>query len=343
MRGIRFLLLVSAALVATLVFAAERAATISGVVKFEDGKPAEGVYVVLDGFIIQATTNKEGKYTLKGIPWGLYTIVAVLPAYKPSKRMNLDVKRNANLKDINLVLEKDPNYHPDVLKLDQLNPAPDSILPPNKDIEFQGVVRYELRNHRNAKVVLSFEDDRKNLLLTYQPRYDIQQGSASFPFRRALRTPARFGNAEIYLSAAIIPVSLGPIAATEVVTYQVRTFNDDMKFAAVALSRDEARADSATISAALDYVLESIEKGTVRLRVQGDEGKGDFPEKLLEDSKPVDKAQSANGILSFAGSFRIPAKVKKLRLRVDLIPDKSIDAKLVKYSKTYAPPRAEKK
>lgn len=330
------------AALATAAFG-DRNATISGVVKFADGKPAEGAYVVVDGFAIQATTSKEGKYLLKGIPWGLHTIVAVLPAFRPAKRMNLEVKRGANLKDINLVLEKDPDYVADALKLDQLSPAPDAILPPNKDIDFEGLVRYRLRNHRNAKVVLSFEDDRKNPLFTYQPRFDIQQGSSSFTFRRTVHTPARFGNAEIYLSAAIVPVDLGPIAATDVVTYQVRTFNDDLKFAAVALSRDETRTENTSLSTALDYVLESVTRGTVRLRVQGDEGKGDFAQTLHEISKPVDKAQAPSGILSFAGSFAIPAKVKKLRLRVDLIPENTIDPKLVKYSKSYAPPGGEKK
>lgn len=316
--------------------AAEKRATISGKVSDSNGKPAAGTLVFLDGFGIRTNTDKEGRYALKGVPWGLHTVVALHRGYKPGKRLNLEVRRGAKIRDLDFELEPDPAYVPDAIKLDEISPAPDAILPPNKEIEIRGTIRYRLRNDTNAKVVLGIQDDRGNQLLADQARFDIKQGSSSFAFRRTIRTPSRFGNAEIYLIAALISTTREDIEATDSVTYQVRTFNDDLRFGAIALSQEESRPKAATFSVSVDYLLDTVTKGTVRLRVLGADNRDEYSEQLFESSQPVDLAQSPSGTLDFSGSVQ-SSKAKKVKMRVDLIVAGEREPKLIKWSKSYAP------
>ncbi len=313
-------------------------ATLQGTVKLADGKPAANAAVFVDGFVtLQAFTGKDGKFRIKNVPWGLQTLVAILRSYKPGKRLNLEVKRGGNL-TVDFTLEADPNYQPDLIKLEQLVPAADAILPPGKEIDFGGLITYELRNATNAKVVLTVVDERGNPLLPTQGRYDIRGGKGSFAFRRKVLMPARFGNAEVFLTVAIVQIDRGPLEATQTVGFQVRNFLDEVKFGALAWSRD---ADQIRVAAVLDYSLHTVERGTMRLRLLADEGKGDYAKLIYEDNKPIDKGAAPNSSLDFRFAQTIPPRAQSLKLRVDLIPQGSPDPKLVKWSKPHrlAPPQ----
>jgi hypothetical protein len=311
-------------------------------VRYLNGQAAPDALVLIDGLLLETSTDKDGKYTLKGVPSGIQTVVALKRGFKPARKMNLEIHRGNRVQNLDFVLEKDPSFVPDAIKFDQVTPPPDSILPPNQDVEIKGVIRYRLRNERSARVVLSFQDDKNNPLLPDQPRFDIKQGSSYFPFRRTVHTPARFGNAEFYVFAVLLPVNRSQVDATDTLTYQVRTFKDDVRFTAVAISSDEGRADQARFSASLDFVLDTVQIGTVRLRLLGDSGPNDFDERLFEDTATVNREPARSGNLNFSGAFTIPSRCKRLKLRADLIPAGGAEAKLIKWSRAYPVPESPK-
>ncbi|MDW8364868.1 MAG: carboxypeptidase-like regulatory domain-containing protein, partial [Abditibacteriales bacterium] len=91
---------------------------ITGTVKYQDGTPAMGATVGVDGLAVQAVTNREGKYTLTGIPPGTQIVVALKPGYRPALKRDVEVPTAGRVTGVDLVLEPDPNYVPDQIKIE---------------------------------------------------------------------------------------------------------------------------------------------------------------------------------------------------------------------------------
>ncbi|MBL9207880.1 MAG: TonB-dependent receptor [Opitutaceae bacterium] len=80
-----------------VVVARETASVVRGELSGNDGRPAEGVSVRVEETSLSTVTDKNGIYTLKGLPAGTYTLVAAAEGFQPLHITEVRVRAGRSL------------------------------------------------------------------------------------------------------------------------------------------------------------------------------------------------------------------------------------------------------
>ena len=103
MRSLLLKSAVSLALLSSVVLAQTGTGTITGIVEFQFEGPASGVVVaaknLATGVVFQATSAKNGVFTIPDLPAGKYNLTCTVPGYKPYANNNLGLSANQVLKE----------------------------------------------------------------------------------------------------------------------------------------------------------------------------------------------------------------------------------------------------
>src|SRR5688572_13621822 len=90
-----YTLLILVIITATTAFSQQQHGSISGTIKSSDGNGAPYVNVTLKGINKGTTTNDDGKFEIKRVTPGTYTLVASFVGFEP-KEQTVEVKANEN-------------------------------------------------------------------------------------------------------------------------------------------------------------------------------------------------------------------------------------------------------
>jgi hypothetical protein len=291
---------------------------ITGTVKYRDGTPAMGATVGVDGLAVQAVTNKEGKYSLTGIPPGAQIVVALKPGYRPALQRDVNVPHSGRVAGVDLVLEPDPNYVPDQIKIENISPPLDTVFAPGQTVSISFVVRYHLTSADFGTIAITLQDEKNNPLIVTPMSHRITRRTDAVNFTRQVVMPQRI-KGEVYVIAALFPGFVASSDISDIVTYKIRAFQDRVKFSTILLVPDPNNPQRVSLSAAVGYTLDTIESGIVRLRVLGDKGKNDFKSVVYETQQNVNKSRGASGALDFQAEVTVPADVTALKVYTELL------------------------
>jgi len=330
-----------AAIVCSLPFGCEKKertrTAIQGQVTDENGKPLADVAVLLDGTRYTARTNKEGKFTITGFPLGIYTAVAAQPGYLPGAHYNIEVTQQKPTARIHLVLKRDPEFVPDSLKIVDIQPVPESVLPPGRDISISFRVEYTLTSAGYATIAVSYQDDRGQSLIPMPSQVTVTQQRGKIPFGQRIRVPARM-NGKVNVIAAMFISGQSESRVADMVTYYVRPFADKVTICEVTLdtSSDWGKGKQVSLITAVEYLLRSEENAEVVLQVRGDLQNERFEVILSEQRQKVTRSAGEKGRLTFRSQFAIPQNVSAVRARADLIPEGMTEPLVIHWSKAFS-------
>ncbi len=112
-RKMKTIMLVIAMLNFSMVFSQEITGTLTGKITTADGKPAEGVTIIIKDLNKNTVADNEGSFKIKNIPVGRQTIVVSLVGYndeetgadiEAGKTSTIDIKLKINNKELNQVV-----------------------------------------------------------------------------------------------------------------------------------------------------------------------------------------------------------------------------------------------
>ena len=292
---------------------------ITGTVKYQDGTPALGATIGVDGLAVQAVTNKEGKYSLTGIPPGAQIVVALKPGYRPALRRDVNVPNSGRVAGVDMVLEPDPNYVPDQIKIENISPPLDTVFTPGQTVSISFVVRYHLTSADFGTIAITIQDEKNNPLIITPMSHRITRRTDTVNFTRQIVMPQRIAG-DVHVIAALFPGFVASSDISDIVTYKIRSFQDRVKFSTILLVPDQNNPQRVSLSAVVGYTLDTIASGSVRLRVLGDKGKNDFKTVIYETQQNVTKSSGSSGTLDFQADVTIPADVTALKVFAELIP-----------------------
>lgn len=302
--------------------------------KYQDGTPAMGVTIGVDGLAVQAVTNKEGKYSLTGIPPGMQIVVAMKPGYRPALKRDVNVPPSGRVAGVDLVLEPDPNYVPDQIRIENISPPPDTVFAPGQTVSLSFVVRYHLTTADFGTIAITIQDEKNNPLTLMPLSHRVTRRTDAVNFTRQIVMPQRIAG-EVYVIAALFPGFVASSDITDVATYKIRSTQDRVKFSTVLLVPDKDNPQHVSLSAVVGYTLDTMASGVVRLRVLGDKGKNDFKTVVYETQQNVSKNSGASGTLDFQADVTAPADVIALKVHVELIPSEGKSSLFDVMSKVY--------
>jgi hypothetical protein len=309
---------------------------IRGTVVTESGKAMPRVPVILDGTSFQTVTNKSGRFALSGFPEGIYTVVAVKPGYLAATHYNIEITKEDRKKETVLTLKPDPAYVPDSVKIINISPMPETVLPPGRDVGIRFQVKYVLSSDEYATIAVSYQDERGTGLMPMPSHVTVTARQGQANFGQTIRVPAR-ANGKLQVIAALFPGATKETSAVDIVTYYIRPFSDQVKVTGFKLTADSEWAQGRDVAATVSvtYLIKSFERGIVRMQIRGDLGNQRFEVILHEASQTVTKASGGTGSLTFPTKFSIPHNVTAVKARADLVPEDVKEPLVIHWSQSY--------
>jgi hypothetical protein len=294
---------------------------VTGTVTYEDGKPAAGVTIGVDGLSMTAVTNVQGKYTLTGIPSGEQTVVAIKAGFFPAAKFGVQVPQSGRVSNADMVLRPDPKYIPDTIKIEKALPSTDTVLTPGQNVSLTINLRYHMTTASFGSIIITIQDEKKNPLTIAPLSNRVTRPTDTVTFTRNITMPQRI-KGEVYVIAALFPGIQKSSEVTDFITYKIRAYKDSVHFSTLLLVPDKNDSRQISLSAVVGYNLDSLPTGIVRLRVLGDEGKKEFKTPVYETQQNVDKSAAASGTLDFQTRLSVPSNVVALKVNAELVtPD----------------------
>lgn len=311
--------------------------SLRGVVVTEDDRQVAEASVGLDGTTYQTTTNKQGKFTLRGFPYGTYTVVAAKPGFLAAGQFNLEITKEHKQATTRLVLKPDPDYTPNSVKIVDITPTPESVLTPGKDVSIRFRVQYSLSSDPYATVAVSYQDDQGRALMPMPSQVTISNEKGFVNFGQTIRAPNRM-NGKIQVIVAMFTGSATRSNTTDTVTYYVRPFTDQVKVSDIALTAGSAweKGKDTSITTTVDYLLKSFASADVRIQARADLGNGRFEVLLIQVSHSVEKSKGEKGTFNFQPTFTIPQNATAIRVRAEMVPKEMKDPLVIQWSKPCA-------
>lgn len=86
------------------VFAQDNTGSVSGMISTADGKPAEGVTILIKDFNKNAIADNTGNFTIKNVPVGKQTVIVSLVGYDDVEKMTDVISGKISVVNIKLTL-----------------------------------------------------------------------------------------------------------------------------------------------------------------------------------------------------------------------------------------------